>query len=318
MDVRFTDDEGFIGPPDGRVYPRFMGPSTFARLPRADQVSRWDVAVVGVPFDIGTSYRPGARFGPLAIRQASRTIRSWHPDLEVKPFGSQQVIDAGDIACSTFVIDDAIATIVAVASELTGSGGRVVALGGDHTIAYPLLRATNAAHGQVALVHFDAHVDTYDTYMGAPFTHGTPFRRAAEEELFVRDHSMHVGIRGSKYGPEDLQEDAGYGFIVLGTREIDRIGIDGYVERIRERVGDRPMYLSIDIDVLDPAFAPATGTPEVGGFSTRELLGILRGLRGLQLVGGDIVEVSPPYDHAEITSIAAANVAYELVSLMAP
>ena len=318
MDVGFTDDEGFIGPPDGREYPRFMGPSTFARLPSADQVSRWDVAVVGVPFDIGTSYRPGARFGPLAIRQASRTIRSWHPDLEVKPFGSQQVIDAGDIACSTFVIDDAIATIVAVASELTGSGGRVVALGGDHTIAYPLLRATNAAHGQVALVHFDAHVDTYDTYMGAPFTHGTPFRRAAEEELFVRDHSMHVGIRGSKYGPEDLREDAGYGFVVLGTREIDRIGIDGYVERIRERVGDRPMYLSIDIDVLDPAFAPATGTPEIGGFSTRELLGILRGLRGLQLVGGDIVEVSPPYDHAEITSIAAANVAYELVSLMAP
>ena len=182
------------------------------------------------------------------------------------------------------MIDDAIATIVAVASELTSSGGRVVALGGDHTIAYPLLRATNAAHGQVALVHFDAHVDTYDTYMGAPFTHGTPFRRAAEEELFVRDHSMHVGIRGSKYGPEDLQEDAGFGFVVLGTREIDRVGIDGYVERIRERVGDRPMYLSIDIDVLDPAFAPATGTPEIGGFSTRELVGILRGLRGLQLV----------------------------------
>jgi agmatinase len=318
MGVRFTDDEGFTGPPDGREYPRFMGPSTFARLPSADQVTRWDVAVVGVPFDIGTSYRPGARFGPLGIRQASRTIRSWHPDLELKPFGSQQVVDAGDVACSTYVIEDAIATILESASELTGSGGRVVALGGDHTIAYPLLRATNAAHGQVALVHFDAHVDTYDTYMGAPYTHGTPFRRAAEEELFARDHSMHVGIRGSKYGPEDLREDAGFGFIVLGTRELDRIGIDGYVERIRERVGDLPLYLSIDIDVLDPAFAPATGTPEVGGFSTRELMGILRGLRGLQLVGGDIVEVSPPFDHAEITSIAAANIAYELVSLMAP
>jgi agmatinase len=318
MDVRFTDEDGSLGPPDGRVFPRFMGPSTFARLPRLDQVQRWDVAVVGVPFDIGTSFRPGARFGPLGIRQGSRILRNWHPDLGLKPFGSQQVVDAGDVACSTYVIEDAIATIEASAVELTRDGGRVLALGGDHTIAFPLLRATHAAHGQVALVHFDAHVDTYDTYMGAPYTHGTPFRRAAEEDLFVKGHSMHVGIRGSKYGPEDLQEDAGYGFAVIGTWDIERIGIDGYVERIRERVGDRPVYLSIDIDVLDPAFAPATGTPEVGGFSSRELLGILRGLRGVHLVGGDIVEVAPAYDHAEITSIAAANVAYELISLMAP
>jgi agmatinase len=170
----------------------------------------------------------------------------------------------------------------------------------------------------VALVHFDAHVDTYDTYMGAPLTHGTPFRRAAEEGLFLRDHSVHVGIRGSKYGPEDLQEDAGFGFAVLGTWDIDRVGTDGYVERILERVDGKPVYLSIDVDVLDPAYAPATGTPEVGGFTTRELLGILRGLRGLQLVGADVVEVAPAYDHAEITSIAAANVAYEIVSLMAP
>jgi agmatinase len=167
-------------------------------------------------------------------------------------------------------------------------------------------------------LHFDAHVDTYDTYMGAQFTHGTPFRRAAEENLFAMDHAMHVGIRGSKYGPEDLLEDSGFGFVVLGTWEIDRVGIGGYVERIRDRVGETPLYLSIDIDVLDPAFAPATGTPEVGGFSTRELLGILRGLRGLRLVGADIVEVSPPYDHAEVTSIAAANIAYELLAVMAP
>jgi agmatinase len=170
----------------------------------------------------------------------------------------------------------------------------------------------------VALVHFDAHVDTYDTYMGAPFTHGTPFRRAAEDGLFVPGHSMHVGIRGSKYGPEDLDEDAGYGFAVIGTWDMETIGIAGYVERILERVGDRPLYLSLDIDVLDPAFAPATGTPEVGGFTSRELMGILRGLRGVHLVGADIVEVAPVYDHAEITSIAAANVAYELISLMAP
>jgi agmatinase len=318
MDIEFTDAGGNLGPPDGRVFPRFMGPSTFARLPRVDQVGGWEVAVVGVPFDIGTSYRPGARFGPLGIRLGSRTLRNWHPDLEVAPFASQQVVDAGDIACSTYVIDDAISTIERATTELTGSGGRLVSLGGDHTIAFPLLRTVHRRHGPVALVHFDAHVDTYDTYMGAAYTHGTPFRRAAEEGLFSRDHSMHIGIRGSKYGPEDLEEDASFGFRVLGTWEMEDIGIRGYVERIEERIGDRPLYLSIDIDVLDPAFAPATGTPEAGGFTSRELLGILRGLRGKYVVGADVVEVAPAYDHADITSIAAANVAYELLTLMAP
>ncbi len=274
------------------------------------------MAIVGAPFDIGTSYRPGARFGPIGIRNGARTLRNWHPDLEIYPFGSQQVVDAGDIPCSTYVIDDAIATIEAAADEL--SQGRIITLGGDHTIAFPLLRSVNKRHGPVALVHFDAHVDTYDTYMNATYTHGTPFRRAAEEGLFVPGHSMHIGIRGSKYGPEDLGEDAGFGFTVIGTWEIEQIGIDGYVTRIREQVGDRPLYLSLDIDVLDPAFAPATGTPEVGGFSTRELMGILRGLRGVNLVGADVVEVAPAYDHADVTSIAAANVVYEMLSLMCP
>ena len=318
MDVEFTEHENRLGPPDGRLFPRFMGPATYARLPRPDQVPAWDVAVVGAPFDIGTSYRPGARFGPIGIRQGSRTIRNWHPDLEIRPFGTQQVVDAGDIACSTYVIADALIAIESAARELTTGDQRIVTLGGDHTIAYPLLRAAASKHGPVALVHFDAHVDTYNTYMDAPFTHGTPFRRAAEEGLFIPGSSMHVGIRGSKYGPEDLGEDAGFGFSVLGTSEIDSIGIDGYVTRIREQAGDHPLYLSIDIDVLDPAFAPATGTPEIGGFSSRELIGILRGLRGLDLIGADVVEVAPAYDHADITSIAAANVVYELISLMAP
>jgi agmatinase len=234
------------------------------------------------------------------------------------PFGTQQVVDAGDIACSTYIIDDAIKAIETSADELLQDSKRIVTLGGDHTIAFPLLRAVNRRHGPVPLVHFDAHVDTYDTYMKAPYTHGTPFRRAAEEGLFIPGHSMHVGIRGSKYGPEDLGEDAGFGFTVLGTWEMEDIGIDGYVTRIREQVGEHPMYLSLDIDVLDPAFAPATGTPEVGGFTTRELMGILRGLRGVNLVGADVVEVAPAYDHADITSIAAANVVYEMLSLMSP
>ena len=318
MNTPFSEQDGRLGPPDGRLFPRFMGPATFARLPRVDEVESWDVAIVGVPFDIGTSYRPGARFGPIGIRNGARTIRNWHPDMEIFPFATQQVVDAGDIPCSTYVIDDAIATIEGMSGELTEAGGRLVTLGGDHTIAFPMLRTTHRRHGPVSLVHFDAHVDTYDTYMNAAYTHGTPFRRAAEEGLFIPGHSMHVGIRGSKYGPEDLGDDAGFGFSVLGTWEIEDIGIDGYVTRIREQVGENPLYLSIDIDVLDPAFAPATGTPEIGGFSSRELVGILRGLRGLHLVGADVVEVAPAYDHADITSIAAANLVYELVSLMSP
>jgi agmatinase len=235
----------------------------------------------------------------------------------VAPFHDQQVVDVGDLAVSPYSIDDAIGQIERGAGELLDAAPRLLSLGGDHTIALPLLRAINRKHGPIALVHFDAHLDTWDTYMSAPYTHGTPFRRAAEEGLFVEDHSMHVGIRGSLYGADDLSDDAALGFAVIGTWEIEVLGIVGVVERIRDRVGDRPLYLSIDIDVLDPAFAPGTGTPEIGGFSSRELAGILRGLAGLDVVGADVVEVAPPFDHAEVTAIAAANMAYEILALMA-
>ncbi|MBT5772870.1 MAG: agmatinase [Dehalococcoidia bacterium] len=294
-----------------------MGPATFARLPEPRDVESWDVSIVGVPFDAGTSYRSGARFGPQAIRAGSRLLRSHHPALGVAPFHDQQVVDAGDLAVSPYNIDDAIVQIEAGANELLESAPRIVSLGGDHTIALPLLRAVNRKHGPVALVHFDAHLDTWDTYMSAPYTHGTPFRRAAEEGLFIEGHSMHVGIRGSLYGEGDLTEDAGMGFSVLGTQEIEVLGVTGMVARIRERVGDHPVYLSIDIDVLDPAFAPGTGTPEVAGFSSRELVGMLRGLAGIDIVGADVVEVAPAYDHAEVTAIAAANVVYEILGVMA-
>lgn len=180
-----------------------------------------------------------------------------------------------------------------------------------------MLRSMNRVHGPVALVHFDAHLDTWDTHFGAPYTHGTPFRRASEEGLFAAGHSMHVGIRGSLYGREDLTEDEAMGFGIVGTWETDEIGVKGVIEKIRNRVDGHPVYISIDIDVLDPAFAPATGTPEIGGFSTRELAAILRGFRGLSLVGLDVVEVSPPYDHTEVTAIAAANLVYEVLGLMA-
>ncbi len=317
MDVEYTEQHGHIGPPDARDFPRFMGPGTFARLPRRDQVDSYDVAVLGVPFDIGTSYRPGARFGPIGIRSGSRLLRSYHPALKVEPFHAQQVADAGDLAVSPHSIDDAIRSIESGASDVLDGARALIALGGDHTIALPLLRAVSKVHGPVALVHFDAHLDTWSTYMGAPYTHGTPFRRAAEEGLFVSGHSMHVGIRGPLYTPNDLTEDEALGFAVIGTWETDNIGVGGIVELIRERIGNQPLYISIDIDVLDPAFAPATGTPEIGGFSTRELVGILRGLVGLKLVGADVVEVAPAYDHAEITTVAAANLVYELLALTA-
>lgn len=305
------------GPIDASRTPRFAGPPTFALLPRRDEVTRCDVAVVGVPFDAGTSYRPGARFGPSAVRQGSRLLRPWHPDLQVAPFGAQQVADAGDIPCNPFDIKEAVDQIEAAATALLDDAGHLLAIGGDHTIAYPLLRVTRQRFGPVALVHFDAHLDTWQTYFGAPLTHGTPFRRAAEDGLFIDGRSMHVGIRGPLYAQSDLTDDAELGFQVVSAMDVGRLGADAVAAAIRERVGDLPLYLSIDIDVLDPAHAPGTGTPEAGGLTSRELLGILRGLAGISLVGADLVEVSPAYDHAEVTSIAAAHVCYELLGLMA-
>jgi agmatinase len=311
-------DSGIVGQVDAREVPRYAGIGTFARLPQRHDVADHDIAVVGVPFDSGVTYRPGARFGPSAIRQASRLLKPYHPALDVSPFAAAQVVDAGDIAANPFDITAAVDQIRdGVLGLLRRPEQRVVLLGGDHTIALPALQAINEVHGPVALVHFDAHLDTWDTYFGAPCTHGTPFRRATEQGLLVKDHSAHVGIRGSLYDRADLLDDAELGFTVVHCRDIDRIGVDGVIDRIRERVGELPVYVSIDIDVLDPAFAPGTGTPEIGGMTSRELVAVLRAMRGLHIVGADVVEVAPAYDHAEVTAVAAANLAYELVTLMA-
>ena len=299
------------------MVPRFAGPDTFARLPRLDDVGAAAVAILGVPFDAGVSYRPGARFGPQAVRAGSKLLRPYHPYLGVEPWAVHQVADAGDVACNPFDIAVAVAEIEAAARRTLQRADRLVTVGGDHTIALPLLRALHDRHGPVALVHFDAHLDTWDTYFGAPYTHGTPFRRASEEGLLALDHSAHVGIRGPLYTTGDLIEDRRLGFAVVTTMDVARRGPDHAVDVIRSRVGDRPVYLSVDIDVLDPAHAPGTGTPEPGGLTTRELQMILRGLGDLPLVGADIVEVSPSYDHAELTAIAAANVAYEFLGLFA-
>ena len=305
------------GPVDSSKVPRFAGPATFARLPRLDQVERADVAVVGVPFDAGVSYRPGARFGPSAVREASRLLRPYNPGLDVSPFAAQQVADAGDIAANPFDINEAIETIEDAATSLQADGTRLVTIGGDHTIALPLLRSLSKRHGPVAVLHFDAHLDTWDTYFGAEYTHGTPFRRAVEEGIVDTEALSHVGARGPLYGRRDLEEDRRLGFGILTSADVMRRGVDEVVDALRQRIGNRPLYVSIDIDVLDPAHAPGTGTPEAGGLTSRELLEILRGLAGSNLVGADVVEVAPAYDHAEITSVAASHVAYDLISLLA-
>jgi agmatinase len=309
--------DGRVGQVDATVVPRFAGPPTFARLPRLDEVSDVDVAIVGVPFDSGVSYRPGARFGPAHVRESSRLLRPYNPAQDVEPFARAQVVDAGDLAVNPFSIEEAIGQVQSGAAALLERAGRLLTIGGDHTIALPLLRALHAVHGPVAVVHFDAHLDTWDTYFGADHTHGTPFRRASEEGLLDQSGCVHVGIRGPLYSVRDLVEDAELGFQVVHSREVDDLGIRGVVERIRARVEERPVYVSVDIDVLDPAFAPGTGTPEAGGLTSRELLAILRSIADLHLVGADLVEVAPVYDHAEITGIAASHVAYELVSAMA-
>jgi agmatinase len=303
-----------IGPQDSSKVPRYAGIATFALLPRVDQVPHADVKVVGVPFDSGVSYRPGARFGPAHVRESSRLLRPYNPVQDVMPFEAQQVADAGDIAVNPFDIGEAVRDIETAARELTADGARLLAIGGDHTIALPLLRVTAERHGPVAVVHFDAHLDTWDTYFGAPVTHGTPFRRASEEGLIDQTASLHVGTRGPLYGRADLRDDARLGFAVIGSHEVEREGLAAAIDRMHARLGDRPVYVSVDIDVLDPAHAPGTGTPEAGGLTSRELLEFLRALREHRLVGADVVEVAPAYDHAQLTGIAAAHVAYEIIS----
>ena len=314
-----SDKKEPIQPVSGTVVPRYAGPSTFARLPELRDVEDCEVAIIGVPFDAGTSYRPGARFGPQSVRQASRQLRTnYHPNYDVEPFKVQQVADAGDIACNPFDIDEAIKQIEKGSTELLQKVGSIVTIGGDHTIALPLLRSINKkVGGPVALVHFDAHLDTWDTYFGAPYTHGTPFRRAREEKLFLDDASMHIGIRGPLYSTNDLKNDRELGFKTIHCDEFQTNTIDQIVKRIKDRIGNNPLYISIDIDVLDPAHAPGTGTPEVAGMTTREILNVLRGLAGSQLVSADVVEVAPAYDHAELTSTAAATIVYELINIIA-
>jgi agmatinase len=297
--------------------PRYGGLATFARLPRIDEVTAVDLAILGVPFDGGVSYRPGARFGPSHVRESSRLLRPYNPAIDVEPFAARHVVDAGDVACNPFDIMVTLAAIERHARDLLDAGAKLLTIGGDHTIALPLLRAVAAKHGPVAVAHFDAHLDTWDTVYDAPYTHGSPFRRAAEEGLIDMEASIHIGIRGPLPARTDLDDDRRLGFTVISSPQLELDGVGTAARRLRERVGDRPVYVSVDIDVLDPAHAPGTGTPEAGGLTSRELLILLREFTTMNLVSADIVEVAPAYDHAQITGIAAAHISYELLSTMA-
>jgi agmatinase len=311
-----ADDGTRVGQRDEPDVPRYAGIATFALLPRIEEVAHADLAVVGIPFDSGTSFRPGARFGPAHIREHSRQLHPYHQIHDTYPFRNLQAADAGDVGVGPFDILRAVETIQSHAEALTTMGTRVLALGGDHTVALPLLRATAAVHGPLAVLHFDAHLDTWDVLHGATTWHGSPFRRAAEEGLLDLEHCQHVGIRGGVYGPSELEDDRRAGFQIIRSEAFQERTVADIAEQVRQRLGSGPVYVSVDIDVLDPAHAPGTGTPEVAGISTRELFTVLRRLRGLNLVGADVVEVAPAYDHAGITGLAAAHTAWELLTLM--
>lgn len=298
--------------------PRYTGVRTFAGLPHMRETDGVDVAVVGAPFDTATSYRPGARFGPEGIRAGSALLRPYHPAMGIDVFGEQRVVDWGDLALTPGNAEKTVGQIASGLRPLIHAGVTPLVLGGDHLVALGELRAYAAAHGPLALVLLDAHADTWDAYYGERFFHGTVFRRALEEGLLLPERSLLAGMRGPLYSAEDLGVARELGFELITGDELRAMALGGYGERVRTRVGYAPACLSFDIDVIDPAFAPATGTPEVAGLLPHEALILLRSLAGMRFVGFDLVEVAPVYDGpAQTTAMLAANVAYELLALSA-
>lgn len=306
----------FNQPLGGNEMPRFGGPNTFMRLPAADSAAGLDVAVLGIPMDIGTSWRSGTRFGPRQIRSESAMIRPYNIQTGAAPFERLQVADIGDIPLNTFDLADSIAIIERWLDAVLSHGAMPLTLGGDHTLTLPILRAVAKHHGPVALVHVDAHADVNDAMFGVRECHGTVFRRAHEEGLLIADKVWQIGLRGTGYGPDDFNEPRGWGFNLITAPEIWHRSLDPLAQRIKGALGATKVYISYDIDSLDPAFAPGTGTPEIGGLTTPQAMELLRGLAGLDIVGADLVEVSPPYDPSGNTALVAANLAYEILCIM--
>jgi agmatinase len=305
-------------PLDAQVIPRFAGIRTFARLPHTTELAGVDAVALGIPFDTGTTFRTGARFGPEAIRSASALLRPFHTGYGIELFDALSVIDYGDLPVAPGDTEGTYRRVEAALEPVVDAGVVPLTMGGDHSITLAELRVLSRAHGPLPVIQFDSHTDTWDEYFGQRFFHGTTFKRAVEEGVVDAGASLQAGIRGSLYGAGDLDGARRLGFRVVESAELRELGTDGFAAAVRERVGERPVFVSFDVDFLDPAFAPGTGTPEIAGFSTGEAVAFLRALRGIRLAGCDVVEVSPPYDGpGQPTALAAANVLWELLALVA-
>jgi agmatinase len=304
---------------DSGKSPRFAQPATFMRLPHQTDLAGVDVAILGVPFDSGTSYRPGARLGPREIRAQSSLIRPYSFFQKVSPFAALTIVDAGDVDAPPVGIEPAYEAIDAAVTSILAAGAIPVVAGGDHSISLPILRAVSRVHGPLALVQFDAHIDTWGDYFGGKYFHGSPFRRAIEERIIAPAHYAQVGIRGPMYGEdEDFAYQRRHGVTTIDIGMVKRDGVDRTIARVRELVEGMPLYVTFDIDSVDPAFAPGTGTPEVGGLTSYEAQELVRGLAGLPLVGCDVVEVAPPFDGpGQITALLAANLMFEFLCVIA-
>ncbi len=309
-------DKQFNQPLGGNEMPRFGGIATMMRLPHAESAAGLDVAFVGVPFDIGTSNRGGARFGPRQIRAESCLIRPYNMATRAAPFDSLQVADIGDIAINTFNLQKSVGIIEAAYDEILGHDCKPLTLGGDHTISLPILRALHKKHGPVGIVHVDAHADINDHMFGERIAHGTPFRRAIEEGLIAPTRMVQIGLRASGYEADDFDWPRAQGVRVVQAEECWYQSLAPLMTEVREQLGAGPVYLTFDIDGLDPAYAPGTGTPEIGGLTVHQGLEVIRGCRGLDLVGGDLVEVAPAYDTSGNTSLVAANLLFEMLCVL--
>ncbi len=305
-------------PTDALASPRFTGPRTFARLPYIPEIDGADVAVFGMPWDGGTSFRSGARFGPEAIRSASALLRPYNPALDVMVFGALSAVDAGDAPTVPGYIEHTLPRIQEFVAQIIERGAIPLGMGGDHSVALAEMRALHAKHGPLALVQLDAHHDLWDQYNGMPYNHGTIMRRAVEEGLIDPSKSFQGGQRGSMYGPEDEQMAEDLGILLVPWRKLRHWTPEQFADEVRQRAGDAPMFLSFDIDFIDPGLAPGTGTPEVGGPRGDEALDLVRALRGRNIVGADVVEVAPQYDSpGQPTALMAANMIFEVMSLIA-
>jgi len=307
-----------LRPKDASVSPRFAGIPTFMRLPIVTDPYKLDVALVGVPFDGGTTYRDGARFGPREIRVQSALIRNYNPVLKISPFEKLRIADYGDIDVNPLSIENTFQKIQQEIETIVEADTRPFSIGGDHSISLPILRALAKKHGyrQLGMIHFDSHIDTWDEYFGMKLSHGTPFRRAIEEKLLNSNKIIQIGIRGQLYNATDFNFNKKHGVTMITIEDIFKHGVSFVHDKIRNLQKEK-LYLSFDIDALDPAFAPGTGTPQVGGLTSFQALQLIRALQGLEFIGLDLVEVSPPYDSKGITSLLAANLIFEILCIIA-